>query len=149
MGPTSIDAMYSSNGSTRPSILKVSWYGIGPTLAWTALKATHPEVIRGHLMLGIAILPQSEVIRAILLKDSPCCGDVPETLDQPGFRQRGLQTLQQPDAAPHHNRPGPGDVRLQRGAQVADLPFRRGHQLLQQHVLAYSCSRDYPQGLQL
>ena len=29
---------------------------------------------QGHLMLGERILPQSEVIRAIVLEGSPCCG---------------------------------------------------------------------------
>ena len=29
---------------------------------------------QGHLMLGERIVPQSEVIRAVLLEDSPCCG---------------------------------------------------------------------------
>ena len=33
--------------------------------------------VEGHLMLGERVAPQSEVIRAIVLEDSPCCGGGP------------------------------------------------------------------------
>ena len=42
-----------------------------------ALKGAEPEVIRAIFMPGGRFLSQSEVIRAILLDDSPCCGGCP------------------------------------------------------------------------
>ena len=40
-------------------------------------EGTHSEVIKGHWMPTDLISPESEVIRAILLADSPCCGALP------------------------------------------------------------------------
>ena len=39
----------------------------------SAATDSQSEVIRGHLMLRERVAPHSEVIRPILLEDSPCC----------------------------------------------------------------------------
>ena len=47
------------------------------------LKGTHPEVIRAIRCSCIRNASQSEVVRSIVLEDSPCCGDpTPQGRDQ-------------------------------------------------------------------
>ena len=54
----------------------------------TCRGAAQPEVVRAVLLLRSRISPQFEVIRAILLEDSPCCV-VGEGVPHRGELQRG------------------------------------------------------------
>ena len=61
-----------------------------PLLPLKVLKGTQPEVIRAILMPRERVAPQSEVIWAIVLEDSPCCVRGPHRLEVLGLEPVGV-----------------------------------------------------------
>ena len=56
-------------------------------------------------MLGERVLSHSEVIRAILLEDSPCCG-VPHRVENAALRARGHPKVSTPAHTKKHTHRG-------------------------------------------
>ena len=88
------------------------------------LKGTQKRGDYGHLMLGDHNLKQSEVIRAILLKDSPCCG-VPAPSGRHCARSRPARcTGLAPGWPPRPPRTGPATIGVKGTVlEQESLPF--------------------------